>query len=59
MLLTGIWYDLSDMDIEDMVSENLEAMIFCHVRIEDEVSDHRVLSRFRSELSPKVLLMSC
>ena len=53
MLLLGIWYDLSDRDVEDMVNENLSAMVFCDLKLEDTVPDHSVLSRFRSELSSK------
>lgn len=53
MLLIGIWYDLGDMDVEDMVNENLSAMVFCDLKLEDDVPDHSVLSRFRSELSKK------
>lgn len=53
MLLIGTWHDLSDMDVEDMVNENLSAMVFCGLKLEDDVPDHSVLSRFRSELSRK------
>ena len=53
MLLIGIWYDLSDMDVEDMCNENLSAMRFCNLKLEDEVPDHITLSRFRTELSEK------
>ena len=53
MLLIGIWYDLSDMAVEDMVNDSLSAMVFCDLKLEDDVPDHSVLSRFRSELSEK------
>jgi IS5 family transposase len=53
MLLIGIWYDLSDEKVEESVNENLSMMRFCELDIEDNVPDHSVLSRFRSELSAK------
>ena len=53
MLLIGIWYDLSHIDFENMVNENLSVMLFCHLKSEDEVHDHSVLSRFRSELNTR------
>lgn len=36
-----------------MVNENLSAMAFCGLQIEDNVPDHSVISRFRSELTEK------
>ena len=51
MLLIGIWYDLSDRDVEDMVNENLSAMKFCGLQLENNVPDHTVLCRFRKELT--------
>ncbi|MDR0619793.1 MAG: IS5 family transposase [Bacteroidales bacterium] len=53
MLLLGIWYDLSDERVEEMVNDSLSAMRFCGLNIEDNVPDHSVLSRFRSELTQK------
>ena len=53
MLLISIWYDLSDEMTEEMVNENLSAMIFCGLQIEDDVPDHSTLSRFRNELTSK------
>ena len=53
MLLIGTWHDLSDMEVEDMVKENLSAIVFGGLKLEDDVPDHSVLSRFRSELSRK------
>jgi IS5 family transposase len=51
MLLIGIWYDLSDREVEEMVNENLSAMKFCGLQLENEVPDHSVLSRFRTRLT--------
>lgn len=51
MLLVGIWYGLSDRDTEDMICENLSAMKFCGLQLEDNVPDHSVLSRFRTHLT--------
>jgi len=53
MLLLGIWYDLSDEKVEESVNENLSMMRFCDLEIEDNVPDHSVLSRFRTELTEK------
>lgn len=32
------------------MNENLYAMLFCYLKLEDEVSGHSVLSRFRNEV---------
>jgi IS5 family transposase len=53
MLLSGIWYDLSDEKVEESVNDSLSMMRFCDLDIEDNVPDHRVLSRFRTELTGK------
>lgn len=53
MMLLQSWYRLSDPGVEDMVNENLSAMHFCNLQIEDDVPDHSVISRFRSELTSK------
>ena len=52
MLLVGVWNgNLSDRLVEEMVSENLSAMRFCGLQLENNVPDHSCLSRFRSVLS--------
>lgn len=52
MLLLGIWNgNLSDRATEELVMENLSAMRFCELCLEDNVPDHSVLSRFRSQLA--------
>jgi len=52
MLLVGVWSgNLSDRLVEEMVNENLSAMQFCGLELEDEVPDHSGLSRFRSLLA--------
>lgn len=54
MLLLGVWNgSLSDRAVEDLVNENLSAMRFCDLSLEDSVPDHSVLSRFRSQLASK------
>lgn len=53
MLLLQTWYNLSDPGVEDMVNENLSAMLFCGLALEDNVPDHSTISRFRSDLSYK------
>ena len=52
-MLLQIWYDLSDMGVEDMVHGTCLVDAFCGLRLEDTAPDHRTLSRFRSELSEK------
>lgn len=51
MLLLEYWYNLSDVQVEEMVNENLSAMVFCGLDLEDEVPDNSTISRFRSTLS--------
>lgn len=51
MLLIGIWYDLSDREVEEMANENLSAMKFCGLQLENEVPDHSSLCRFRKQLT--------
>jgi transposase, IS5 family len=53
MSLLQTWYNLSDPAVEDMVNENLAAMMFCGLQLEDDVPDHSTLSRFRKELTEK------
>jgi len=53
MMLLQTWYGLSDPGVEDMVNENLSAMRFCGLQLEDDVPDHSTLSRFRKELTEK------
>lgn len=53
MMLLQTWYGLSDPGVEDMVNENLSAMQFCGLQLEDAVPDHSTLSRFRKELTEK------
>ncbi|MDR2064249.1 MAG: transposase [Prevotellaceae bacterium] len=36
-----------------MVNDSLSAMRFCELNVEDDVPDHSVLSRFRTELTQK------
>lgn len=53
MMLLQTWYNLSDPQVEEMVNENLSAMRFCELELEDDVPDHSTLSRFRKELVEK------
>ena len=43
------------MEVKDMLNENLHAMLFCHLTLEDEVTNHSVLSCFRSELNTFII----
>ncbi|MEO1219370.1 MAG: IS5 family transposase, partial [Bacteroidota bacterium] len=53
MSLLQTWYGLSDYEVEDAVKDRLSFMNFCSLRLEDDVPDHSVLSRFRTELTEK------
>jgi transposase, IS5 family len=53
MLLLEIWYNLIDPGVEDLVNDSLGALRFCGLTLEDDVPDHRTVSRFRSELVRK------
>ena len=48
MQLVLIWYNLSDVQTEDMVNDSFSVMRFCGLKIEDPVPDHSTLSRFRN-----------
>jgi IS5 family transposase len=52
MLLVGIWNGgLSDESVEEMANSNLHVMRFLNIKLEDDVPDHSVLSRFRTALT--------
>lgn len=51
MLLLGMWNDLSDYGVEDMVNDSMGASKFCDLAMEDDVPDHSVLSRFRTAMT--------
>lgn len=53
MQLVSIWYNLSDVQTEEMVNDSLSVMKFCGLKLEDSVPDHSTLSRFRTELTDK------
>lgn len=53
MCLLQTWYGLSDYEVEEKVNDSLSFMQFVGLQLEDEVPDHCVISRFRSELTKK------
>ena len=53
MSLLQTWYGLSDYEVEEKVNDSLSFMQFVGLTIEDDVPDHSVLSRFRTELTKK------
>src|SRR6187402_20968 len=53
MCLLQTWYRLSDYEVEERVNDSLSFMQFVGLQLEDEVPDHSVISRFRSELTKK------
>jgi IS5 family transposase len=44
---------LSDYEVEEKVNDSLSFMKFVGLTLEDDVPDHSVLSRFRTELTQK------
>lgn len=62
MSLLQSWYGLSDYEVEEKVNDSLSFMQFVDLTLEDDVPDHSVLSRFRTELTAKGAfdkLMNC
>jgi len=53
MSLLQTWYGLSDYEVEERVSDSLSFMKFVGLSLEDDVPDHSVLSRFKTELTDK------
>jgi len=53
MCLLQTWYGLSDYEVEEKVNDSLSFMQFVGLRLEDEVPDHCVISRFLSALTNK------
>ena len=52
VLLVGLWHGgLSDEAVEDMANVNLHVLCFLGLALEDDVPDHSVLSRFRTQLT--------
>lgn len=51
MCLLQTWYGLSDYEVEEKVNDSLSFMQFVGLKLEDEVPDHSVVSRFRTEMT--------
>src|SRR3954451_21799418 len=51
--LLQTWYGLSDYEVEDKVNDSLSFMQFVGLQLEDDVPDHIIISRFRTELTNK------
>ena len=49
MCLLQTWYGLSDYEVEEKVNDSLSFMQFVGLQLEDEVPDHSIISRFRTE----------
>ncbi|XOD67595.1 MAG: transposase [Flavobacteriales bacterium Tduv] len=50
MMLLRPWYDLSDVETEELVKESLSCIRFYSFRLEDQIPDHTILCRFRNEI---------
>jgi IS5 family transposase len=53
MALLQTWYGLSDYEVEDRVNDSISFSRFVGISLDDNVPDHSVLSRFRTELTEK------
>jgi transposase, IS5 family len=51
MSLLQTWYGLSDYEVEERTNDSLSFMKFVGLRLEDDVPDNTVLSRFRTALT--------
>jgi IS5 family transposase len=57
VLLLQRWYDLSDPEMEDALSDRLSFRLFCGLSIEDETPDHSTIWRFRERLTRRGLMV--
>jgi transposase, IS5 family len=55
-LLLQQWYDLSDYALEDAINDRLSFRAFVGISMSEDVPDHSVYSRFRSQLRDKGLM---
>ncbi|XOD68299.1 MAG: transposase [Flavobacteriales bacterium Tduv] len=53
MILLSYWYDFSDVGMEELIKESLSYMRFFGFRLEDQITDHMNLCRFRNEIAAK------
>jgi len=53
MSLLQTWYGLSDYEVEDRVNDSISFSRFVGISLDDNVPDHSVLSRFRTEMTEK------
>lgn len=56
VLLLQRWYDLSDPEMEEALSDRLSFRSFCGLSIEDETPDHSTIWRFRERLTKRGLM---
>lgn len=53
MCLLQFWYSLSDYEVEAQCNDSISFSNFIGIALEDQVPDHSVISRFRTELTSK------
>jgi IS5 family transposase len=53
MCLLQYWYNLSDYEVEAQCNDSISFSNFIGIALEEQVPDHSVISRFRSELTSK------
>ncbi|XOD67892.1 MAG: transposase [Flavobacteriales bacterium Tduv] len=53
MRLLCHWYDLSDVETEELVKKSLSYILFCCFRLETQIPGHTTLCRFCNEIVAK------
>lgn len=51
--LLQTWYGLSDYEVEERVNDSISFSRFIGISLDNQVPDHSVISRFRSEMTDK------
>lgn len=49
-IMLQMWYNLSDVELENCLHDRLSFMKFCSLDLEDNVPDHSTICRFRNKL---------
>ncbi|XOD67574.1 MAG: transposase [Flavobacteriales bacterium Tduv] len=53
MMLLSHWYDLSDVETEELVKKSLRCMHFCFFRWKNKIPNYTTLCRFLNEIVAK------
>ncbi|XOD67365.1 MAG: transposase [Flavobacteriales bacterium Tduv] len=44
------WYDLSEVETEELVKDSISCMRFFYFRLQDQISDYTTLYRFHNKI---------